>query len=42
MEKAVTACKHKTLKAVSLFILRKYRLCIPADVVKNKMIEYVV
>lgn len=35
MEKAVTACKHKTLKAVSLFILGKYGLRIPADVVKK-------
>lgn len=35
MEKAVTACKHKTLKAVSLFILGKYGLRIPADIVKK-------
>lgn len=34
-------CKHKTLKAVSLFILENYRLCIPAHVVKNKLMNRV-
>lgn len=41
MEKAVTACKHNTRKAVSLTILGKYRLHITADVVKKKLINTV-
>lgn len=34
-------CKHKTLKAASLFILGNYRLCIPAHVVENKLMNRV-
>lgn len=41
LEQAVTAYKCKTFKAVSHFILGKYRLRILADVVKNKLVSTV-